>query len=150
MRREKWGEHSKQNERCEKGSEIGGTWMNQRGNNNNKASELSRSTEGKGQHGCETGRRGRTKAVKKPSWATLRMLASMLNATKRHTTFTAFIWNLRERKFIKVGFNEGIEGWLFAQFWKDFLGPIISMSISLNTLGTEVVAFKYLLKYTRM
>lgn len=80
-----------QNERHDKGSEIGGTWMNQRGNNNNKASKPSRGTKGKGQHGCGTGRRGRTQVVKKPSWAALRMLASMLNAMKRHTTFIAFI-----------------------------------------------------------
>ena len=39
-----------QTERHEKGSEIAGTSVNQRGNNNNKASELSRNTGYEGKH----------------------------------------------------------------------------------------------------
>lgn len=58
--------YSTQTEKHEKGSEIGRTLMNQRGNNNNKASELSRNTENRGKHNDETGSIGRTQQ-RKPS-----------------------------------------------------------------------------------
>ena len=48
--RENREEYSMQTERHEKGSEIAGTSVNQRGNNNNKASELSRNTGYEGKH----------------------------------------------------------------------------------------------------